>query len=63
MEKNAYKMMYHLEDTYWWNFALRSLVFSFMDSFILKKNRIRILDAGVEQEDYLLIAVQNIPMV
>ncbi len=46
MEKNEYEMMYHLEDTYWWNFALRSLVFSSMDSFILKKKRFRILDAG-----------------
>ncbi len=46
MEKNAYEMMFRVEDNYWWYVALRSLVFSYIDSSFPKQSRLRILDAG-----------------
>ena len=46
MEKEEYKVMYDIEDNYWWYVGLRKLVFSSVDEFTRKKRNLNILDAG-----------------
>lgn len=46
MEKEEYKIMYDMEDNYWWYVGLRRLVFSSIDMFVHKEEKLSILDAG-----------------
>ncbi|MBI4707208.1 MAG: class I SAM-dependent methyltransferase [Candidatus Omnitrophica bacterium] len=46
MEKEEYKVMYQIEDSYWWYVGLRKLVFSSIDKFASKERNLKILDAG-----------------
>ncbi|RJO60629.1 class I SAM-dependent methyltransferase [candidate division WS5 bacterium] len=46
MEKEEYKVMYDIEDNYWWYAGLRKLVLASIDRFACKEGKLRILDAG-----------------
>lgn len=46
MEKEQYKLLYELEDDYWWHVALRNLIISTIASNTKNKTDIKILDAG-----------------
>jgi SAM-dependent methyltransferase len=46
MKKEEYKVMFNIEDTYWWYVGLRKLVLTFIDSINKKRENLRILDAG-----------------
>lgn len=47
MELNEYKIMYSVEDNYWWYVGLRKLVISFIETYNEKRDHLKILDAGV----------------
>lgn len=47
MEKNEYKLLFQLEENYWWYSSLRKLVFKMLSKAGLKKNpNKKILDVG-----------------
>lgn len=46
MQKDEYRIMYNLEDDYWWYVGLRRLVLYFIDQYNHKEGNLRILDAG-----------------
>jgi SAM-dependent methyltransferase len=46
MQKEEYRIMYMLEDDYWWYVGLRKLVFSSLKKFNNKKKNFNLLDAG-----------------
>lgn len=46
MEKDQYKILYELEDDYWWHTGLRNLVTDTVASYVRGKCVINILDAG-----------------
>lgn len=46
MKKEEYKVMFNIEDDYWWYVGLRNLVLSSINKFNHKKENLKILDAG-----------------
>ncbi|MBI5741576.1 MAG: class I SAM-dependent methyltransferase [Nitrospirae bacterium] len=46
MEEKEYEVMYSVEDDHWWYSGLRKLVLAFVDSFISRREKQVILDAG-----------------
>ncbi len=46
MELKVYKVIFEIEDSYWWYIGLRELIYSFVNSINTKKERLKILDAG-----------------
>lgn len=46
MELKEYKVMYDIEENYWWYVGLRNLVFSFINKINSKNEKLNILDAG-----------------
>jgi SAM-dependent methyltransferase len=46
MKKEEYKVMFNIEDTYWWYVGLRKLVLTFIDGINKRRENLKILDAG-----------------
>lgn len=46
MEIEEYRVMYEIENDYWWYVGLRRLVFASIDRFARKEGKLKILDAG-----------------
>jgi SAM-dependent methyltransferase len=46
MYEHEYSAMYHLEDTYWWYLARRSLTMELLKDEVHGRNSVRILDVG-----------------
>ncbi len=46
MRKEEYRIMYEMEDAYWWYLGLRVILFEFLEKYSLKSRNLRILDAG-----------------
>ncbi len=46
METDEYRVMYEIENDYWWYVGLRKLVFASIDRFASKEGKLKILDAG-----------------
>lgn len=46
MKKEEYKIMFNIEDTYWWYIGLRELVLSYIERTNNKGGKLKVLDAG-----------------
>jgi len=46
MEKDEYKKLYNLEDSYWWHAGLRNLIYTILKNKFLNIENLKILDAG-----------------
>jgi SAM-dependent methyltransferase len=46
MKKEEYKVMFNIEDTYWWYVGLRELALTFVDRINKNRDDSRMLDAG-----------------
>lgn len=46
MRKEEYRIMYEMEDAYWWYVGLRAIFFEFLEKYSLENRNLRILDTG-----------------